>query len=90
MERRPMTEEEAKEMKSPARVQMHLPGGYTKLFIETWGMIPYDVLTERIPPHLRALGTRVHLVFRRNKEYELIGIEDLPDELYERLYGEPS
>ena len=81
-----MTNERPNQRRSPGRVEMHLPGGYTRLLIEAGGLIPYEVPTERIPPHLRNLGTRVHLVFTWSDGYELTAIEDLSDELYMKLY----
>ena len=50
-------------MRVPAKIEMHLPGGYTKLLVEAGGMF-FDVPTAAIPQHLRKIGTRVLLIYK--------------------------
>lgn len=52
-------------LRETVRVVMHLPGGYTKVTLEKFegkgladGSIGWDIPTEAIPPHLRAIGSR--------------------------------
>ena len=49
----------------PVRIEMHLPGGYTRVFLERTlgigmaeGGVSWDIETEVIPAHLRAIGSR--------------------------------
>lgn len=51
--------------REPARVVMHLSSGFTKVALERTmgsgmadGGIYWDIPTVRIPPHLRAIGSR--------------------------------
>ncbi len=51
--------------RQPARVAMHLNGGFTKVVLE--GVtgesgIARDIPTRTVPLHLRAIGTRILLV----------------------------
>lgn len=50
---------------------MHLSGGFTKVLLEQTagagladGGIEWDIPTDRIPPHLRAVGSRFVIVSR--------------------------
>lgn len=51
---------------------MHLPAGYTKVLVErTYGLglgdggICWDIPTDKIPPELRAIGSRFIVVLSR-------------------------
>ncbi|HKI37948.1 MAG TPA: hypothetical protein VKA46_39200 [Gemmataceae bacterium] len=55
--------------REPARVLMHLNGGYTKVSLERFegvglanGGIEWDIPTRSIPPHLRGIGSRFLVV----------------------------
>lgn len=55
--------------REPARVVMHLNGGFTKVALERTigsgmanGGIHWDIPTDRIPLHLRAIGIRFLVV----------------------------
>jgi hypothetical protein len=48
-------------IKYRAVVEMHLPGGFTKLRIDVSSGHYFDVPTEAIPPHLRKIGSKVVL-----------------------------
>jgi hypothetical protein len=48
-------------IKYPAVVDMHLPGGFTKLRMHAGGDLYFDVPTEAIPLHLRNIGSKVVL-----------------------------
>jgi hypothetical protein len=55
--------------REPARVVMHLNGGFTKVVLERTmgsgmadGGICWDIPTDRIPLHLRAIGSRFLVV----------------------------
>ena len=48
-------------MKYEAVVDMHLPGGFTKLRWHAGADLYFDVRTDAIPIHLRAIGSRVLL-----------------------------
>jgi hypothetical protein len=37
---------------------MHLPEGYTKVQLERFGSIDWDIPTGEIPPRLRRIGSR--------------------------------
>jgi len=56
-----------------AVVDMHLPGGFTKVRVHTGGGLYFDVRTDSIPAHLRTMGSRVLI-----KIGESIAVEDLP------------
>ena len=56
-------------VREPARVLMHLNGGYTKISLERTeglgmanGGIEWDIPTRLIPPHLRPIGSRFLIV----------------------------
>ena len=40
------------------RVIMHLPEGYTKVQLERFGSVDWDIPTSEIPLHLRGIGSR--------------------------------
>jgi hypothetical protein len=63
----------------PAVVEMHLPGGFTRvrLFALGNGEGWWEVPTERIPPHLRALGSRILVTTPRFS----VEPEDLPSDI---------
>lgn len=48
-------------MKYQAVVDMHLPGGFTKLRVLMGGGVYFDVSTDAIPSHLRRIGSSVVL-----------------------------
>lgn len=57
------------EWREPARVLMHLNGGFTKVILERTigighanGGTEWDIPTHRIPLHLRAIGSRFVIV----------------------------
>lgn len=53
----------------PARVIMHLPGGYTRVTLSHHleGSHCWDIPTAKIPLHLRALGSRMMVTARMFK-----------------------
>lgn len=55
-----------------AVVDMHLPGGFTKLSGEVSGGHYFDVRTDSIPAHLRTIASKVLLKIRR----EAVVVED--------------
>lgn len=63
----------------PAIVEMHLPGGFTRvrLFALGHGEGWWEVPTARIPPRLRALGSRVLVTTPRFA----VEPEDLPSDI---------
>lgn len=76
--------------KLEGRIEMHLDGGYSKIRIYIGGRT-IDVPTEKIPPHLRGLGSRVLVIFKAGSRsftaprtgetaylYEDIVVQDLP------------
>ena len=79
------------EVRLEGRVEMHVAGGYSKIAVRIGGSRMIDVRTEKIPPHLRGLGTKVLVVFkqtdesfhsaREHVEYDVdeVLIQDLPE-----------
>jgi len=63
-------------MKYKAVVDMHLPGGFTKLRVEVSAGHYFDVRTDSIPAHLRTIGSKVLLKIGR----ESVIVEDRPPE----------
>ena len=49
------------------RVEMHLPGGFTRvlLFALADGKFRWDIPTDRIPPHLRSIGSEFLVIMPR-------------------------
>ena len=61
------------DIRTKARVDMHLPGGFSRLILESSGNLPLEVKTEQLPTNARQLGSWVVAVFR----YEQ-GPNDMP------------
>jgi hypothetical protein len=41
-----------------AKLEMHLPGGYSRVLLELPGNFHWEIPTESIPVHLRRIGSR--------------------------------
>ena len=66
-----------------AVVDMHLPGGYTKLRWHAGADLDFDVRTDLIPIHLRAIGSKVWLRVAvgsstEEHKFESVIVEDRP------------
>ena len=81
---------EKQELRVEGRVEMHLPGGVSKIAVKLGGSRTIDIPTNEIPEHLRGLGSRLLLIFKQSDEivrapsgeeahtYDGIVIKDLP------------
>jgi hypothetical protein len=49
-------------LREPVRLILHLNEGYTRVLLERSEGVFWDIPTEVIPPHLRALGSRFIVV----------------------------
>ena len=81
------------EVRLEGRIEMHLGSGYSKLAVRIGGTRTIDIQTEKIPVHLRAVGTKVLVILKQGSEsfqslsgdtryhYNDVVITDLPDEV---------
>lgn len=76
-------------MEYRAVVDMHLPGGFTKLRWHAGADLYFDVRTESIPAHLRSIGSKVLLRIREGASSsslsptemtDFIVVQDLPED----------
>ncbi|HVN20628.1 MAG TPA: hypothetical protein VMU05_17715 [Dongiaceae bacterium] len=56
------------EVRLEGRIQMHGNDGYSKIAVLIGGSRWMDFETEKIPPHLRGVGTKVLVIFKQGDE----------------------
>jgi hypothetical protein len=56
------------EVRLEGRIQLHGDDGYSKIAVLIGGSRWIDFKTEKIPPHLRGIGTKVLVVFKQGNE----------------------
>jgi hypothetical protein len=48
-----------------AKVEMHLPGGFTRVVLRNFGGHWWDIPTNKIPTHLRTIGSELLITMPR-------------------------
>jgi len=75
-------------LEEPATVEMHLDGGFTKLWLER-ARSHIDVPTEKIPRHLRSIGSRFVVVLPCVRPEEDDSVAEIRSVLQEVEVKEP-